>query len=254
MLNIATCFVTGSIETVMSVSVLWPPSCSSAPMSRMFRRFLPSHGGIDTSGTWLPSDGSGVGEGVAAALGSGVPVGVRRRGRIGRALLVHVVADEDAAAGQRVEGEHVVAGHDDVAAGHDQHDGEQAGGGQRVARQPGLAESSVAGHRVGVQVLGHAVGIDDRDQPVQQRDEVEDEDRGQQERAEQQRDELDPVHPQQDARAEGDQQDGRGGEAEGARRRAGVELAKARKDQGKECRREWRPGARSRPLRFLHRA
>ena len=31
-LNIATCLVTGSIDTVMSVSVLWPPSCSSAPI------------------------------------------------------------------------------------------------------------------------------------------------------------------------------------------------------------------------------
>ena len=67
----AACFVTGSIDTVISVSVLWPPPCSSEPMSRMLRRSLPSHGGTETSGTWLPIGvGSGVGLGVASALGS----------------------------------------------------------------------------------------------------------------------------------------------------------------------------------------
>ena len=54
--NITTWFVAGSIETVISVSVLWAPPCSSAPMSRMLSRALPSHGGIsepDASGPRL---------------------------------------------------------------------------------------------------------------------------------------------------------------------------------------------------------
>jgi hypothetical protein len=80
-LNIATCLVTGSIETVMSVSVLMPPPCSSAPISRMLSRFLPSHGAIETAGTGVPI---GVASGVAASLGgalvesavsSGLPAG-----------------------------------------------------------------------------------------------------------------------------------------------------------------------------------
>ena len=68
-LNIATCLVTGSIETTMSVSVLkvLSPGRWSAPMSRMLRRSLPSHGGIDTSGTALPTGVlSGSGESVAS--------------------------------------------------------------------------------------------------------------------------------------------------------------------------------------------
>ena len=74
-LNIATCLVTGSIETVISVSVLWPPPCSSAPISRMFRRSLPSHGAIDTFGTGVPIKvGSGVGESVGSSVGSSEPV------------------------------------------------------------------------------------------------------------------------------------------------------------------------------------
>ena len=75
-LNIATCLVTGSIETVISVSVLCPPFCSSAPMSRMLSRSLPSHGGIDTLGTGVPiGDGSGVADSVGSALGSTVADG-----------------------------------------------------------------------------------------------------------------------------------------------------------------------------------
>ena len=125
---------------------------------------------------------------------------------------------------------------------------------QRVARQPGLAQPAVAGHRVGVEELRDAIGIDDRDEPIEQRDEVEDEDRAQQERAEQQPDELDPVHAQHEA---GDQ-----GDAAGSARRANprarigrarVEVAEAREEERQERRSERRPGARSRFLRFLHR-
>ena len=43
-------------------------------------------------------------------------------------------------------------------------------------------------------------------------------------------------------------EDRRGGEGQGAHRRAGIELAETGEDQREERRREWRPGARSRAL------
>src|SRR4029079_14269059 len=69
--NIATCFVTGSIETTISVSVLYVPSFGrwSVPIRRMFRRSLPSHGGIVTFGSAEPWTGGSV------MLGPGVSVG-----------------------------------------------------------------------------------------------------------------------------------------------------------------------------------
>src|SRR4026207_643914 len=64
--NMTTWFVAGSIETVIIVSVLWAPSCSSAPMSRMFRRSLPSHGGsalfVGAGASLLIGDSPGTGE------------------------------------------------------------------------------------------------------------------------------------------------------------------------------------------------
>ena len=69
-LNMATCLVTGSIDTTISVSVLNVPSPGrwSAPISRMLRRSLPSHGGIETCGSALPTGvPSGTGESVAPA-------------------------------------------------------------------------------------------------------------------------------------------------------------------------------------------
>ena len=124
-LNIATCLVTGSIETVISVSVLWPPRCSSAPMSRMFSRSLPSHGGIvDARDRACPrSVGSGVGA-TGRFVGLVDRTGVRRATAMlsGSQPASLALVDEDAAA-QRVLGEQVVAGDDDVGAGHDEHDG-----------------------------------------------------------------------------------------------------------------------------------
>ena len=165
----------------------------------MLRRSLPSHGGTETSGTWLPIGvGSGVGLGVAFGTRVRGFRGLGGGGRIAGAFPL-VLTDEDAAARQRIEREHVVAGDHDVAARHDQHDGEQAGDRQGIARQARLAQPPAAGHGVRVEVLRDAIRIDDRDQAVEQRNEVEDEDRAQQERAEQQPDELEPVHPQHEA-------------------------------------------------------
>src|SRR3954468_13678247 len=80
--NIATCFVTGSTETTISVSVLnvASPGRVSAPTRSTLSRSLPSHGGsVGASVPDAPGSGVGtvsVGDGAAAtADGSGVSVG-----------------------------------------------------------------------------------------------------------------------------------------------------------------------------------
>jgi hypothetical protein len=61
-LNIATCLLTGSMETTIIVSVLNVPSWGrwSTPTRRMFRRSVPSHGWIVASGRADPWIGGGV--------------------------------------------------------------------------------------------------------------------------------------------------------------------------------------------------
>jgi len=178
-------------------------------------------------------------------------------------LCLHVVAnaqkmggvaafiDEDAAP-QRVLGEQVVSGDDHMRAAHHEDHRRETRQRERVLRHPCLPEPTVAGGCVGVQILGHPVGIDDRDEPIDERDEVEREDRADQlqERAE----ELELTHPDHDPAGQRDEQDRGRGEQQGARRRTGIRVAQAGEDQGQECRRERRPGARSRLLRVLHRA
>lgn len=66
--NITTWPVVGSIETVIIVSVRWPPCCSSAPISRMFRRSLPFHCGTTEPVAAGPMVGSAVsGNGVSSS-------------------------------------------------------------------------------------------------------------------------------------------------------------------------------------------
>ena len=59
----ATCLVSGSIETTISVSVLNVPSPGrwSVPMSRTLRRSLPSQGGRVGAGVPVPAVPSGLG-------------------------------------------------------------------------------------------------------------------------------------------------------------------------------------------------
>ena len=144
-LNIATCLVTGSIETTISVSVLYVPSLGrwSVPISRMLSCSWPSHGGIETFGHVAADRRSGSGS--VDAVGRSSPGAGRR---VDAAFLGRLVADEDAAALEEVEGEHVVAGDDDVAAGHDQDDRQEPGDRQRVAREPGGSQAAVAGGAV----------------------------------------------------------------------------------------------------------
>ncbi len=68
-LNIATCLLTGSIETTIRVSVLKNPWFGrwSAPINRMLSCSLPSHGGMLT---WGRADPTAVGTGVGVSVGS----------------------------------------------------------------------------------------------------------------------------------------------------------------------------------------
>ena len=79
--NITTWPVAGSIETVIIVSVRWPPFCSSAPISRMFRRSFPFQVGTTEPLAAGPRLGSAVfGNGVSSSplsLGPGDPVAVQ---------------------------------------------------------------------------------------------------------------------------------------------------------------------------------
>ena len=140
-----------------------------------------------------------------------------------------------------------------MAAHHHQQDGQQPGDRQVVARAALAAGARDDAGGMGVHVLGDAVGVDDRDQPVQQDDDVEHEDRAQHERVEDEPEQLDPVEPDRDPAAEGDEQDGCGREGERPRRRAGIQLAKPGEDQREEGGGKRRPRTRSRPLRFVHR-
>ena len=103
-LNIATCFVVGSIETTISVSVLYVPSFGrwSVPMRRMFSRSLPSHGGIVTFGSAEPCGGGSLTRRLgAAALGRRIGVGRLHRARRRRLDALLVARDEDAASRSR---------------------------------------------------------------------------------------------------------------------------------------------------------
>ncbi len=140
-----------------------------------------------------------------------------------------------------------------MAAGHDQDDREQAGDRGEVAgdaRPPGLAG---AGRGRVVEVLGDPVGIDDRDEPVDQDGEVDHEDGVEDARVDEEAEQRDAVDAQDRPGAECQEQDGTGREGQRAHRRSGIELAESGEDQGEECRSERRPRARSRALRFVHR-
>ena len=146
-------------------------------MSRMFRRSLPSHGGIVTFGQVPMPLASGVG---ARAVGLG-RVARRRSGSLARRAtpdgawlaLAGARASSSSMKTQlstSVEGEQVVARDDDVAAGHDEDDREQAGDRQRVERRARGRPSRPPPERVDrVQEVGDPVGVDDRDEPVDER-------------------------------------------------------------------------------------
>ena len=113
--------------------------------------------------------------------------------------------------------------------------------------------AAIARGAVAVQVLGDPVRVDDRDESIEQRDDVEHEGRAQDERVEDQPDELDPIETQDDPGEQRNQQDRRRGKRKGTAGRARVQVAESGEEQGEERRRERRPAARSRVLRLVHR-
>src|SRR5258706_11731327 len=76
-LNIATCLVVGSIEDTIRVSVLNVPSCGrwSLPMSRMLRRSVPFHGGIEAAGRSEPCGAGPLSDGSGELVSTGASVG-----------------------------------------------------------------------------------------------------------------------------------------------------------------------------------
>ena len=238
--NIATCLDVGSIETTMSVSVLWPPSCSSAPMSRMFSRSLPSHGGRVTLGTGVPV-GPGEGEGICvralARLRRRLVGGRRLRRRRGRwALAVGFAALAEDAVDELRRGE-VVPGHDRVPAGHDQEHGQQTSGRDGVHQEPRPSQPAAARALVRVEECRDLVRVDGGHDPVDEEDHVENEDRREHPGLKDEPDELEPVHPKEDPADERGQEQRRCGKADGAPVRPGVGMAEPGKEEGEEgCR------------------
>ena len=141
-----------------------------------------------------------------------------------------------------------------MAAGHHEDDREQAGDRERVDARRGRPEPAAAARVERVEVAGHPVGVDDRDDPVEQDEEVEDEDAGQDPRREDEAEQVVPVHPEGDARPAGrSRRIGRRGEPEGALVGAGIGMSEPGKEQGEERGGERRRAARPRLLRVLHR-
>ena len=69
----------------------------------------------------------------------------------------------------------------------------QPGDRQRVAADPRPAGTPIARGVGGVEELGHAVGVDDRDEPVDEDGEVDDEDRIEDGRVDEEPEQGDPV-------------------------------------------------------------
>ncbi len=134
---------------------------------------------------------------------------------------------------------------------HDDDHGDEAGDRQRIDRGPGSAEATTAGSLGRVEEVGHPVGVDGRHDPIDEDEDVEDLDEP--EVLEGDPGQVEDVRPQPDPGPEGEQEDRRGGEADGALIGAGVGVTETGEDQGKERRREGRAVPRLRLLRVRHR-
>ena len=238
--NIATCLDVGSIETTMSVSVLWPPSCSSAPMSRMFSRSLPSHGGRVTLGTGVPV-GPGEGEGISSGLwlgsgdassegaGSGDVEGDGPWQSASPPSPKTQLTSSVAARSYRATTAcppamtRSTASRPAAETGFDQ--------------EPRPSEPAAARALVRVEECRDLVRVDGGHDPVDEEDHVENEDRREHPGLKDEPDELEPVHPKEDPADERGQQERRCGKAEGAPVRPGVGMAEPGKEEGEEgCR------------------
>ena len=156
-------------------------------------------------------------------------VGCRRSSTV--AVRVEDAADEVL----RLE---VVVGDDAVGAGDHQADREQAGERERVEPERRPAEPAAAGRVDGVEVGGDPVGVDRRDDPIDEEQDVDDEDAaaGFGDRAappKTWRPELSAIPP-----VRASSRIGSGGEAEGPVPGAGIGVAETGEDQGQEGGRE----------------
>ena len=104
-----------------------------------------------------------------------------------------------------------------------------------------------------IDVGRHPVRVDDRDEAVEQGDDVQHEHGRQHGRIHDQRDELLAIHPQEEPAGQGEDQDRPRGEPERPVPGAGVGLPEPGKDQGKEGGRKRGLGARPRRLLTVHR-
>jgi hypothetical protein len=208
----------------------------------MFRRSLPSHGGIATFGSAEPWTGGSVMLGPGVSVGSGASLAPGDPD--GDALPVSQltllgVADEHALVAERVERDQVVAGDDRVAAGHDEDHREEPGDRDRVEDQLRPAEPPAARGRHRVQEDCHPVGVDRREDAVEEAQDVQHEHRGQDPRRQDSRSGR-RAGPADDARAEGDHEIGRRREPEGALVGARVRVPRTGKKRDRNRRDERR--------------
>ena len=183
-----------------------------------------------------------VGRPGALAAGDRV-AGIRRVGRL-LALRVLAVAEHAADEGRR---EHVVAGDGDVGAADDDQDGEEAGDRQRAQRELRAPEPATARGVDLVQEPRDVPRVDRRHDPVDQDQDVDDEDAGQHLRLDDEPEQVEPVDPQEDPAGERDQQQRQRGERQRARPGAGIGVTEPGEDQGQERRGE--RGSRARRVR-----
>ena len=164
-----------------------------------------------------------------------------------------LVGQEDAMVAQQIERLEVVAGHDDVDAGHHEDDRRETGDGHRLEANSRPPEPTTTARFDGIEERGDAVGIDDRREAVEEGDDVEDEDRRQEPWREDEPDEIRLARPEDDACEERDDEDRRRGKAECTLVGPRVGMAETGKDEGEDRRDERRTRPPTRLLRWLHR-
>jgi hypothetical protein len=138
-----------------------------------------------------------------------------------------------------------------VGPAHDEDDGEEAGErqwGEDRARRPEPPGTLVPA----VEVDDDAVGVDGRDRPVEEGDDVAGEDPDEDGRLEEDAEQVDAV-ARREAERQREEQEGRGGERHGAVPGPRVGVPEAGEDERQERGGEGGAGAASRLLRACHR-
>jgi len=141
----------------------------------------------------------------------------------------------------------------DVATGHHEHDGQEAGDRQGAEREPGAPESPTARSVHRVEEPGDLPRIHRGHDPVEEEGDVGHQQADQHRLVDQERQQVHLVHPEEDPARQGKREQRRGGEGEGAHVGARIRMAEAREQQGQEC--GAKRGSRAgRPLGCRHRA